>query len=246
VGLTEAGTHFYEETVVALAQLADAERAATADQVEPTGVLRIAAPGAFSELYLAPALPEFARCFPRLTLEVSCDDRLVDLIEGRFDIALRIGRLPDSSLIVRKLARVSILVCGAPTYLEMKGIPASPDDLAHHACLQYDYQWAGNSWELGTGDEGSSRMVRLGESKHRSNNPAILRNLAIAGYGLVQLPDFIVSSDIQEGKLIPVLDKFRPKDRWLNAVFPYGRHLPPGGRAFADFCIQRFGDGFQR
>jgi DNA-binding transcriptional LysR family regulator len=241
VGLTEAGTRFYEETVVVLAHLSEAERAATANQVEPAGVLRIASPGAFGELYLAPALPEFMRCFPRLALEVSCDDRVVDLIDGRFDIALRIGRLPDSSLTVRKLAQVSILVCGAPTYLERKGMPASPDDLLHHDCLQYDYQWAGNGWELNTGDGGSSRTVRLGDTKHRSNNSAVLRHLAIAGHGLVQLPDFIVGADIEEGSLVPVLEHFRPEDRWLSAVFPQRRHLPGAARAFVDFCIQRFG-----
>jgi DNA-binding transcriptional LysR family regulator len=239
MAVTDAGARFYKESKVALSLLTDAERAVAGDQDEPSGLLRVSAPGLFSTMYLAPVLPEFLRRYPAVRLELFCDDRLVDFVAQNFDVALRIGRLPDSSLIARKIARVAILVCAAPAYLERKGVPTSPSDLARHDCLQYEYQWARSGWELSAGEGTGTQVVHLGPGSCRVNNGEVLRQLALAGEGLVQLPDFIVGEDIKAGRLVTVLDDFRPEDRWLQALFLAGRYLPPNVRAFIDFCVER-------
>jgi DNA-binding transcriptional LysR family regulator len=241
VALTDIGTVFYERSCRVLADLAAAERMASTSQDEPAGLLRVAAPAQFGELHFASALPDFAARHPRIRLEISCDDKVIDLVEGRFDAALRIGKLPDSSLVARKLAPISVLVCAAPAYLAEHGVPASPEALLHHPCLQYDYQWAGRGWDLRLDDGASSTAVRLGDSPYRSNNGEILRQFAIAGHGLAQLPDFMVVQDIIAGRLVEVLDRYRPEDRWVHAVVPPGHHLSATVRAFIDFFADRFG-----
>lgn len=234
VALTDAGREFYERCRVILREVDEAERGAVARQQHPAGLLRVAAPAVFKDLRLAAAFTGFARAFPEVELEISCDDRVVDLVQGGFDVAVRLGRLPDSSLIARKLAPVHIVVCGAPAYLDRVGTPELLSDLARHRCLGYAYQWSGEGWAFAAEDE-RDLVVRLSGPAHRSNSAAVLRSLALAGEGLTQLPTFVVGEDLAAGRLVEVLAAHRPRGRWVHVVYPPGRHLPAAVRAFVDF-----------
>lgn len=237
---TESGQAFYEEASNVLRDLDEAERVVSARSAQPRGLIRIAAPAAFSERYVAPLLPEFLRRHPQLELDLACDDKVIDLVQGRYDAALRIGRLPDSSLISRKLAAVEVLVCGAPSYLTMRGRPESLDELSGHVCLGYEYQWTGEGWAFQAGGTTADFVVKLPRPSYRSNNAEILRTLAVEGFGLVQLPTFIVGADIEAGRLVPVLTQFRPIERWVHFVYPSGKHLPISVRVFSDFLSSAF------
>jgi len=139
LSLTEIGTGFYERAARILEAVEEARNAAGALQTAPRGRLRINAPVSFGLLHLAPVITDFLQRFPDVSVEMLVNDRLVDLLEGEFDVGVRIGRLRDSSLIARKIAPVRLVVCAAPNYLAQHGAPRTPDDLANHNCLEYTY-----------------------------------------------------------------------------------------------------------
>jgi DNA-binding transcriptional LysR family regulator len=240
LALTDAGRQFYEQARLVLRGLDEAERAVTARSSQPEGLLRVAAPFVFSERYIAPYLPSLLRRYPNMEIEIACDDNVVDLVQGHFDLAIRIGKLPDSCLVARKLALVEVSVCGAPSYLGERGTPQTLDDLSGHVCLEYDYQWSGAGWGFRGSNGNGDVIARLGQTPYRSNNAQILRAMALDGLGLVQLPTFMVGPDLVAGRLTAVLTKYRPVERWVHAVYPPGRQLPATVRMFSDFFAELF------
>ena len=190
-------------------------------------------------LHLAPALPDFLARFPEVDVEISLNDRFVDLVDDGFDLALRIGALPDSSLMARRIAPIRRAVCASPDYLRRCGTPEAPDDLRAHECLRNANVARTQEWRF-LDAEGKPRLVPV-SGRVSANNGDALRVLALAGVGVAALPTFIVGADLAAGGLVALLDRYVPQDLAMNAVYPHSRHLSPKVRAFVDFLVERFG-----
>jgi DNA-binding transcriptional LysR family regulator len=238
LSLTEVGTAFYEKCTQILEAVEEARSEAGALQTAPRGRLRINAPVSFGLLHLAPVVTEFLIRFPEVSVELLVNDRLVDLLEGGFDVGVRIGRLRDSSLIARRIAPIRLAVCAAPDYLARHGVPQTPDDLAGHSCLEYTYFESRGAWRLL--DAGNEIVVPVA-GRYLANNADVLRSTAIAGGGIALLPTFLVGEDLRSGRLVRLLPDYPPPEQALHALYPPGRHLSAKVRSFVDFLVARFG-----
>jgi DNA-binding transcriptional LysR family regulator len=237
LALTEVGQAFYERSARIVAEAEDAELAVSSLQAVPRGTLRINAPVSFGALHLAPALADFLQRYPELRVDIALADRVVDLLDEGYDLAVRIGALADSSLIARRLADNHMVVCAAPAYWRRRGRPDEPRDLARHACLTYAYQHNPNTWPF-AGPDGPF-AVRV-EGPLVSNNGDLSRAAALAGLGVVALPRFLCGPDLAAGRLEPVLGAWMPPPTGIHAVYPHARHLSVKVRAFLDFLAERF------
>jgi DNA-binding transcriptional LysR family regulator len=200
---------------------------------EPAGKLRISAPVSFGSHCLGPIITEFMSRFPHLQVELELEDRLIDLVAGGFDVAVRISRLKDSSLIARKIVTIHHVVCGSPDYLRRRGRPKLPEDLRKHTTLRYSY--VDDYWEFAKNEALSP------PAKFRCNNGDTLREAAIAGGGLAYLPTFIVHQAVADGRLKVCLSGFEKDPIALHAVYPSARHLSANIRVFIDFLVEKFG-----
>lgn len=238
LSMTEAGRNYLEATERILTDVETANAAVAADRFEARGMLRVNAPNSFAARQIAPLLPQFAHRHPRVTVELGLNDRVVDLIEEGWDLAIRIGLLDDSDLIARRLATCRTVICAAPAYLAAHGTPRLVSDLAGHNCLGYTLsRMIGvDRWAFGRSGEAPVPV----SGNLRANNGEVLRAAAIAGQGLLYEPTFTVGDDIRAGRLIPIqLD--RPTiQNGIHAVFPPDRSPPAKVRAFIDFLIGRF------
>jgi DNA-binding transcriptional LysR family regulator len=239
LSLTEVGTAFHERTARILEAVEEAKNAAGALQTVPRGRLRINAPVSFCLLHLAPVVTDFLQCFPDVSVEILVNDRVVDLLEGEFDVGVRIGRLRGSSLIARRIAPIRLAVCAAPDYLARRGTPRTPDDLAKHDCLEYTYFESRGEWRL-LNPDGKEIFVPV-SGRYLANNADVLRTTAIAGGRIVLLPTFIVGEDLRAGRLVRLLPDHPPPEQGLHALYPPGRHLSAKVRSFVDFLVDRFG-----
>ncbi|AWK88706.1 LysR family transcriptional regulator [Azospirillum thermophilum] len=238
LSLTEVGQAFYERCTRILADLDEAEQAVADLHAAPRGRLRLNAPTSFGVRHLAPAIAEFLERYPDIEVDMDLNDRFVDLIDEGYDVAIRIGRLRDSTLVARRLAPVRRVVCASPAYLEKYGTPAVPEDLADHRCLIYTNTPAAEQWQFRV--NGELRSVRVA-GPMRSNNGDMLREAAMAGIGVLMTPTFICGEALSSGALKLVLAEFMYSDIAVNAVYPQNRHLSPKVRVFVDFLARRFG-----
>ena len=236
---TEVGAAFYERCARIVAEVEEAELAVTRLQAEPRGVLRVNAPMSFGILHLAPAIAVFMKRYPDLEIDLTLNDRFVDLIDEGYDLAIRIGTMADSSLIARKLAPSRLVACAAPAYLRRHGLPATPRDLAEHDCLVYSLATVGDLWKFSDAD-GKPQPVRV-TARLKVNNGDVMRDIAVAGLGLTVLPTFIAAKALEAGTLVPVLTDHRLPETAVSAVYPQNRHLSPKIRVFVDFLAGRFG-----
>jgi DNA-binding transcriptional LysR family regulator len=236
---TEVGRAFYERCARIVREVEEAELEAGRLQAAPQGLLRVNAPMSFGHLHLAAAIAEFQSRHPRLRIEATLDDRVVDMIDGGFDVTVRVAPpLPDSSLIARRLAPNRLVVCGAPAYLARRGRPQRPGDLARHDCLLYAYVASSRRvWRFA--GRGGSELVPVAGS-FESNNGDVLRLAALGGLGLVQLPTFIVGPDLARGALEAVLVPYEDRSTAVWALYPPTRHVSAKVRAFVDFLAERF------
>jgi DNA-binding transcriptional LysR family regulator len=239
LSLTEAGAALFEASRGALERIEDAEQAVARLQAAPRGRLRISAPMSFGILHLGPALADFAQSYPEVTLDVRLDDRFVNLVEEQVDVAVRIGTLTDSALVARKLAPVRSVACASPAYLAEHGEPETPQDLAAHDCLLYSYLSSANVWRFVDPDGNDNPVAVTGSL--RINNGIVLAEAAVAGRGIVMGPTFYVGPLIREGKLRPVLPRYKLPELGLHAVYPQRGYVAPKVRVFVDFLAQRFG-----
>jgi DNA-binding transcriptional LysR family regulator len=239
LSLTEAGSELYARSVRALAEIENAELEVARFQTEPRGTLRVSAPMSFSILHLGPVIQSFLDRFPGVTLELSLDDRQVDLIEEGFDLAIRIGRLQDSNLIARKIAPCRQVLCASPGYIAKRGEPERPEDLLEHSCIIYSLLSAPREWRF-TGPDGEAHTVPITGSL-QSNNGLVNRAAAVSGAGITLLPTFYLGDQLRSGELKPVLCKFKPQELAVYAVYPERRNLMPKVRAFVDFLVTTFG-----
>ncbi|HVI89507.1 MAG TPA: LysR family transcriptional regulator [Dongiaceae bacterium] len=241
LNVTEAGQLYFERCQRLLDELDTAEAEMRNLQAEPSGRLKISAPGNFGEAVLGPIICELQKRYPKITLQIELSNRFVDLLEEGFDAALRIRTtLPDSSLIVRRLCPVDRVAVAAPAYLKKHGVPKHPRDLADHNCMIYTLSTAPYDWTFNTPN--GPHTVRVGGTI-QSNNSQLLVEPLRAGSGIALLPAFSVGADIQSGKLKRILDQF-PVDRHdLYVVYPHNRHLSPKVRVLVDLLADWFADG---
>jgi len=237
--LTEAGRGYYEQVTRILAQMEEADLSVSQLQATPRGRLRVNAPMSFSLLRLAPALPDFLALYPEIEVDMVMNDRRVDLMEEGFDLAIRIGRLADSSLVARKLGAMQRYIVASPAYLAERGTPKVPADLRHHACLCYSNADTIDEWRFCEPD-GRPISIEV-KGRVRANNGDLLRIAALRGLGFVDLPNFLVAADIESGALVPVLQDYVRQDGGIYAVYPHARYLPPKIRVFIDFLAERWG-----
>ncbi|ABI56752.1 LysR substrate-binding domain-containing protein [Alkalilimnicola ehrlichii MLHE-1] len=237
--LTEQGQVFYRHCKDLLARLEEAEAEVGAGTGEPNGVLRVTAPVSFGTLHLAGLIPQFHARHPRVHLNLSLDDRQVDLMGEGHDLALRISRSLPEHLVARKLASVSIITCAAPGYLAQAGRPERPEALQAHTCLLYSQAEPYRTWTY-QGPQGPI-PVRVG-GYLTANNGDVLRAAALAGDGIAQLPAFLVRDDLSAGRLVPLLPDYPLPPLGVYAVYPSRRYLPAKVRAFVDFLAETWRD----
>lgn len=237
--LTAAGADYYAASRHILDALDEADRAVGAHQARPSGSLRINAPMAFGTLELAAWLPQFIARYPELQVDLVCNDRIVDLIDDGFDVALRLTReLPDSTLIARRLTSSRIMLVAAPAYLELHGAPRAPADLLQHNCLTYTQLDKPSDWRF-TGPDGAPHQVTV-SGNLQANTGIALRAAALGGLGIATTASFIVHEDLRRGELVPVLPDYLIRPRELYALYPQNRHLSPKVRAFVDFAAELY------
>jgi DNA-binding transcriptional LysR family regulator len=239
LSLTEAGAALFEASRGALERIEEAQGAIARFQAEPRGRLRVSAPMSFGILHLGPVLAGFTREHPHVSLDLSFDDRYVNLVEEGFDVAIRIGRLADSSLVARKLAATRLVVCASPSYLAEHGEPEVPEDLAAHNCLLYSYLATANVWRF-VAPDGREIPVAVGGNL-RANNGIVEAEAAVAAMGILMTPTFYVGPLIRAGRLKRILTAYRMPEIGIHAVYPQREHVPPKVRVFVEFLAKRFG-----
>ncbi|HZP86679.1 MAG TPA: LysR family transcriptional regulator [Burkholderiales bacterium] len=238
LSLTESGQAFYERVAQLLAELDEAEAAVSASTAAPRGTLRITCSHAMGVQRLAPAIASFIARFPDVRFEVSVSDRIVDLIEEGFDLAIRVGQIGSDRLVARKLGTMRLLVCAAPAYLEARGTPRAPADLAQHAVLTYAYSPNPRVWRL-IDPAGVAHDVRVAGPLH-ANSGDLTIAAAIAGLGIVYEPDFMVQPALDGGLLVRVLPDYESAPGEIWAVYPSRRHLSAKVRLFVEHIAQQF------
>jgi DNA-binding transcriptional LysR family regulator len=234
---TEAGQAYYERLRPLLEEFDNLDLSVRNISRTPRGRLRLTAPLTFGALELAPALADFAARFPEIELDVSFSDRVVNLVDEGFDIAVRVGRPDDSSLVARKLCDVRIVVVGSPAYLERNGEPATPEDLARHECIIDTNFRDPNRWPFRAG--GTERLVPVRGRIRYSNAEACLR-AAEAGLGLACVPAFVAGDAIRSGRVIRLLVDFETDPYGVHVLYPHSKHLAAKVRALVDFLAERY------
>ncbi|HEX9171780.1 MAG TPA: LysR family transcriptional regulator [Telluria sp.] len=234
LSLTETGREFYERSTQIMNDVDEAEQIAGHMTRLPQGVLRVTIPLAYGQHRLAAILSEYTQAYTQVQLEISLSDRKVDLIEDGLDLAIRIGAMPQSDLIARKIGGVRSVVCAAPAYLARRGIPQTPADLARHACLGYTLTGSGTDWRL----EGPGGPVVIPiAGPIRADNGDMIRLTALAGAGIAFQPEFIVGDDIAAGRLVRLLPAWQSAELGVYAVYPSRKHLSAKVRTFVDFLV---------
>jgi DNA-binding transcriptional LysR family regulator len=237
VSTTEAGRIFYDSCVRILAEVDDAERAAQELQAKPRGTLRLNIDVAVPRL-IAPVVAEFALLHPDVSIVEVMTGRMADLVEEGFDLAIRVVPVPDSSLMIRRLAHFNFVACGAPEYFARRGIPQQPTDLASHNCMTYvDSPWS-HEWEFFDSD-GNDLVVPISGNLQANSSDAV-RYGALHGQGLIYTPRFLVADHLKSGRLVPILTKFRTVELSIDAVYPHRSHLPAKVSGFIDLLLTHF------
>ena len=236
--LTETGRVLSVRAAQILAEAEAGEAEASAQSASPRGRVHMAAPMSFGLEHVAPALPDFLRNYPNVSVDLHLSDQVVDLVAEGFDLALRIAALPDSSMLARRLCDVRRLLVGSPEYLARRGRPLQPHDLAGHDCLGYSYLSTPDTWRF-TGPGGEQQSVPI-SGRIRANNADALMPSLRSGLGLAVQPDFIVWKDLEEGRLETLMPEWSLPPIALHMVTPSGAHRPAKVTALIDFLVRRF------
>jgi len=237
IGLTETGRSFYERCGQILAELDEAEREAQQEMVDPRGTIRLTASINFGMRQLTPAIATFLARNAHVKFDVSLSDRVVDIVEEGFDLAIRIGMMGVENLVARKLGETRLVTCASPEYIARHGAPGSPEELSRHNCLTYEYA-VRNVWTYRDA-AGHERTVRV-SGRLNSNNGDLNAAVAAEGSGIAFEPDFMVGGYLKSGKLVQLLEEFKAPISPIYAVYPSRRFLPAKIRAFVDFLVERF------
>lgn len=237
VKLTEAGRILHREGLRVLEALIEAESALQCHTAHAQGTLRVHSIFTFAKYQLAPVMADFMRENPGIRIEFLLNNDPMDMVDNDIDVAIHSGSQPDSSLIARRLLASKWIVCGSPDYLRTHGIPLTPNDLAHHNCLNFTHRTHWNTWPFTTEPAGWKAVGTLG-----ADQGDMLMQLAVHGAGLVRLAEFHIHSELSAGRLVPVLQSFQPDHAEpLFVIYKSRRYLSPKIQAFVDFLDRRFG-----
>lgn len=245
--LTAEGAVYLDRARRILSDIEDAERTlSTGAEIAPRGRLRVSASVAFGEICLLPLLPLFLKLHPLVELDVSLTDAVIDLMDERTDVAIRSGPLRDSGLKARKLLEGRRVIVASPAYLAAHGAPETPQDIARHNCLRFNFHRSLDEWPFRDPASGDIFTLPVSGNAH-GNNGVILRQFALSGLGLARLGAFHVASDIQAGRLVPVLERFCADDlEIIHAVYVGHEHLATRVRAFVNFLATNMKAGDTR
>jgi DNA-binding transcriptional LysR family regulator len=238
LSLTESGKTLYDRALSILEEVAEAEAIASSAAMQPRGRLRINAPLSFGILHLAPLWPRFMARYPDIELDVSLVDRLVDLVDEGYDLAVRISRGGSPTLVSRKLATAHHLICASPDYIARHGAPLAPEDLSRHACIAYTNSASADEWRL-FDDAGKIHTVTVSNIL-QTNNGETACAAALAGLGIILQPTFLIGEDVRRGRLVRLLPDYHAHDIDVLAVYPSRRHVSAKVRVMVDFLVEAF------
>lgn len=237
LSLTDDGQRFHARAADLVAALEELEAETALSGGEATGRLRINAPLTFGNLHLAPLWPRFTAAHPKVSLDITLNDRVVDLVEEGYDVAIRITNSLDPQLVSRRLATTRIVLCASPGYLAAHGTPAHPRELARHQVFGYSYWSGGDDWSF-QGPEGAV-TVRVNPRLH-TNSGDTCRAAALEDQGIILQPDFLVGPDLRRGALVELLPSYRSLELGIHAVYATRKHLAMKTRRLIDFLAEAF------
>lgn len=237
LSLTEEGEVFYARSKELLAGVNEAEAEITSRSGAASGLLRINAPVTFGILHLAPMWGLFRSQYPQVSLDVTLADRVVDLVDEGYDVAIRIATLPSSTLVSKRLASTRMVLCASPTYLQTHGRPVQPAELTAHPVISYSYWSTRDEWHF-AGPQGPV-SVKTQPCIH-TNSGDTCRAAALAHQGIILQPSFLVGDDLAAGTLVELMPDYRSIELGIYAVYPTRKHVPPKVRALIDFLAQHF------
>jgi DNA-binding transcriptional LysR family regulator len=239
LSLTQEGEVFLARSREILASIDDSEREISTHSESASGLLKLSAPVSFGMKHLAPLWSEFLQAHPGVSLDLQLADRVIDLVDEGFDVAVRIARLPDSSLVSRKLASTQLVLCASPKYLKARGAPKHPSDLAQHEILAYSLLSMGGQWQFTEPKGHVSVKVR---PRMWTNNGDSCIAAAVRGAGIVMQPTFLIADELASGKLVQILPKFRSIDLGIYAVYPTRKFVLPKVRVLLEFLSAKLQD----
>ncbi|WJD89761.1 LysR family transcriptional regulator [Serratia marcescens] len=240
LGLTDEGREFYRRGLQILASVDDAEASVAGDKGTARGVLRLTIPAAFGRRILLPLVPKFLVAWPEVQVEISFSDRLADIVEEGFDLAVRIGvTAPDTRLVSRTLARYRALLCASPAYLAARGEPLTVESLAEHEALLFSSRNQKQPWRLR--DERGEWVKAPVRGRLRLDSGEALRDAALSGLGIAYLPEFMIAEDLAAGRLRQVLRAVAGEEVRIVALYPNKRLLEPRVRRFLDLLVDTLG-----
>jgi DNA-binding transcriptional LysR family regulator len=236
LSLTDAGDSYIAACRRILDEVEEAERAASGEYRAPKGNLAITTPVVFGRLHVLPIVLEFLKAYPEIDVRMVLVDRVIDLLEDHVDLAVRIGALPDSSLVARKVGEIRRVVCGSPRYMAERGVPRRPQDLASHDCITFDGLTSPGLWTFTKGRSEISIPIR---SRLIVNTAEAAVDAAVAGVGLARLLSYQIADAVMGGRLAVILEAFEPPP-WPVSLVHHGQGLLPlKVRTFLDFAIPR-------
>jgi DNA-binding transcriptional LysR family regulator len=235
LSLTDEGQVFYARSSELLTGLNEAEAEIGSRINEANGLLKVNAPVTFGIRHLAPLWGEFLRRHPKVTLDVSLSDRVVDLVEEGYDVAVRIASLPSSTLVSKRLTSTRVVLCATPTYLAGHGTPRRPAELASHAVIAYSYWPSKHEWHF---DGPKGRVSVRTTPRLYSNNGDTCRAAALAHQGIILQPTFLVGDDLESGALMELMPEYKSLEIAISAVYPSRKHVSPKVRILIDFLTE--------
>ena len=239
ISLTHEGSAFLEDCQRLLTDVSNAEASVSAGGVKAAGHLRITAPAGFGRRHVAPLVPWFREQHPDVTVTLNLSDRVVDIVEEGFDLAIRITQLQNSSLISRRLASARMVLCASPTYLARQGTPVHPSELVQHHILAYSYWSSRDEWAF----DGPDGVVVVKTTPClRSNNGDTCRAVALAHEGIILQPSFMVGADLAAGTLVELCPGYRALEMGIHAVYSSRKHVAPKVRLLIDFLVEHFAE----
>lgn len=241
LSLTEVGREFHERAAAILAAVDDARQAVAQAQGEPRGTLRLTCGVEFGMLAVSGWINRYLARYPQMKVDADITARLVDVVHEGFDLAIRVGSLPDSTLAARRLGTLSYALYAAPEYLKRRGTPATPKDLGPHDLLVFTPGSGASAWSLGS--NGDTQRVPLQAARFRASNSFAVRDAAAAGLGIALLPRLIAQPLVAQGQLRAVLKGWSSPDVPVNAVFASARFLAPKVRAFIELAHESLAQG---